>query len=282
VSLFGVPGARLSYEARGRGPLLVMISGAFGAGAAFAAVAEPLAAHYTVLTYDRRGFSRSRLTGRQDDAQRLETDADDVRCLIERVGTQPAIVFGASSGGIVALALLARHPSVVRTLVPFEPPAMRLVPDGAQRLDFFAGVYDVYRHSGIEPALALFRERIFAPVDREVMSDARARDPERGEEMRANAAYWFEHELRQYPAVALDLGGIAAHAQRIVPAVGHESTGYPCFAATLELGKRLGREVIERPGGHVGFLNEPVTFAYALQDALAGEGKQPRRTGARS
>jgi pimeloyl-ACP methyl ester carboxylesterase len=270
VSLLEVPGTQLWYETRGRGPLLVMIPGAFGAGAAFSAVAEPLAAHYTVLTYDRRGFGKSRPTGPQDGAERLETDAADVRCLIEHVGAEPAIVFGASSGGIVALTLLTRHPSVVRILVPFEPPLMRLVPDGAQWIDFFASVYDVYRHSGMEPALALFRERTFAPIDRQVMSHTRARDPRRTKELRANATYWFEHELRQYPAVALDLTALTASVDRIVPAVGRESAGYPCSAATKELGKRLGREVIELPGGHVGFLEQPAVFADTLRHALTG------------
>jgi acetyltransferase/esterase len=268
VSLLEVPDAELCYETRGRGPLLVMIPGAFGAGAAFAAVAEPLAAHHTVLTYDRRGFSRSRLTGPQEGEHRLETDADDARRLIEHVGGGPAIVFGASSGGIVALALLARHPSVVRTLVPFEPPAMRLVPDGERWVEFFFTVYDVYRHSGMEPALALFRERTFASIDRQVMSHAR--DPRRAEELRANATYWFEHELRQYPAVALDLAALTVSAERILPAVGRESAGYPCSAATKELGKRLGREVIELPGGHVGFLEQPAAFAHTLRRALTG------------
>src|SRR5262245_53822427 len=66
VSVLQVPGARLHYETRGSGPLMVMVPGANGEAGAFEAVAEHLAAHYTVVTYDRRGFSRSRLEGPQD------------------------------------------------------------------------------------------------------------------------------------------------------------------------------------------------------------------------
>jgi pimeloyl-ACP methyl ester carboxylesterase len=273
VSLLEVPGARLHYETTGHGPLLVMIPGAFGSGVAFSAVAEPLAADYTVLTYDRRGFSQSRLAGPQAYEHRLETDADDVQRLIEQVGEGPAIVFGASSGGIVALTLLSRHPSVVRTLVPFEPPAMRLLPDGEQWIAFFSHVYDVHREAGIAAALTLFRERTFASVDRQIMRQGPARDPRRGEEMRANATYWFEHELRQYPAVALDLPALTASAARTMPAVGQASTGYPCFVATKELGKRLDREVVELPSGHVGFLAEPAAFAAALHQGILAAGQ---------
>src|SRR5437899_3247232 len=91
-----VPGARLYYESRGRGPLMVMVPGANGSADVFRIVAEHLTAHYTVVIYDRRGFSRSRLDGPQEYDRRLETDADDVRRLIAHVSEAPATVFGAS------------------------------------------------------------------------------------------------------------------------------------------------------------------------------------------
>jgi pimeloyl-ACP methyl ester carboxylesterase len=165
-----VPGARLHYETRGRGPLLLLIPGAGGSADAFRAVADDLAAHYTVVGYDRRGFSQSQLDGPQDDDHRLETDADDVRRLLEQLSREPAIVFGSSSGAIVALELLTRHPSVVGTLVPFEPPAVKLLANGQQWLDVFLGLYDQYRRSGLEPALHRFREQVLAASDRQALA----------------------------------------------------------------------------------------------------------------
>src|SRR5262249_44492623 len=194
-----------------------------------------------------------------------------VRRLIEHLSDEHAIIFGSSSGGIVALEVLARHPSVVRMLVPFEPAVVRLLPDGQRWVDFFVGLYDVYRQSGIEPALERFRERAFAESDRPVM--ARATDSQNGERIRANAPYWFEHELRQYPAVEPDLEGLQAQADRIAPATGRESRGYPCYEVSVELGKRLGREVIELPGGHVGYVAHPAEFARELVQALARIGR---------
>lgn len=152
MSTLEVPGAQLYYETRGSGPLMLMIPGANGDADAFAAVAEHLATHYTVVTYDRRGFSRSRLEGSQDYDRRLETDADDAHRLIRHVSDEPATIFGSSSGAIVALEVLTRHPSTVRTLVPYEPPTVRYLPDGQKWLDFFNGLYDLYRRSGIQPA----------------------------------------------------------------------------------------------------------------------------------
>ena len=267
MSILEVPSARLSYETHGSGPLLLMVPGATGTADSFKKVAEYLAAHYTVVTYDRRGFSRSHLDGSQNYDHRLATDADDVRRLIEHVSDQPATIFGGSSGAIVALEVLARRPSVVRTLVAHEPPAVRLLADGQKWLDFFSEVYDRYRQSGIEPALKTFREHAFAEVDRQAMSRA-----PKNEYTLANASYWFEHELRQYPAVELDLDALKAHVDRIVLTAGRESRGHPCYQVNVELGKKLGRDAIELPGGHIGVLTQSAEFAGEFVQALARTG----------
>ena len=274
MRILEVPGARLSYATHGSGPLMLMVPGATGEADSFKMVTEHLAAHCTVVIYDQRGFSRSRLEGPQDYDQRLATDADDVRRLIEHVSDEPAILFGASSGGVVVLAVLAHHPSVVRTLVPFEPAAVRQLPDGQRWVDFFFEIYDLYREAGMPSALEKFREQAFAESDRQVM--AGARDSKNSEYVLANATYWFEHELRQYPAVDLDLDALKAHADRIVPVAGRESRGHPCYEVNVELGKKLGRDVIELPGGHVGYVAQPAEFAHELVQALArtGHGSQ--------
>jgi len=261
MSTLDVPGARLYYETHGSGPLLVMIPGAGGAADVFRMMTEHLAAHYTVVIYDRRGFSRSRLDGPQDYDRRLETDADDVRRLVDHLGDGSAIVFGASSGAIVALTLLTRHPSVVRTLVPFEPPAMRYLPGGQKWVDFFTETYDLYRESGVDTALARFRERTFPVSDQRVMARAPRND--------ANAAYWFEHELRQYPAVELDLDALKVHVERIILAAGREGSGYPAHDVVAELGRSLGRNVLELPGGHVGCVAHPAEFARELNKGFS-------------
>ena len=264
TNILEVPGARLYYETQGSGPVMLMVPGASGTAESFKSVREHLAAHYTVVIYDRRGFSRSQLDGPQDYDHRLATDADDARRLIEHLSDASAIVFGGSSGAMVALEVLTRHPSVVRTLVPHEPPAMRLLPDGQKWIDFFFEVYDLYRQSGVEPALKKFRAQAFAESDRQAM----ARAP-KNEYTLANAAHWFEHELRQYPAVDLDLDALKAHADRIVLMAGRESRGHPTYEVNVELGKKLGRDLIELPGGHVGFLTQPAEFAREFLQALA-------------
>lgn len=65
MSILEVPGARLSYETHGSGPVMLLVPGATGSAGSFSMVAEQLAAHYTVVTYDRRGFPGASSMGRR-------------------------------------------------------------------------------------------------------------------------------------------------------------------------------------------------------------------------
>src|SRR5260370_15904811 len=127
MSTLKVPGAQLSYEVTGSGPLLILIPGAAGVGEVFRPLAHLLSAQYQVVTYDRRGFSHSSLDGPQDYDHRLATDADDVRRLIKHLTDQPTTVFGSSSGAIVALEVISHSPERVRTVAAHEPPAVSLL-----------------------------------------------------------------------------------------------------------------------------------------------------------
>lgn len=111
----------------------------------------------------------------------------------------------------------------------------------------------------MKPALERFSQA-FAESDRQILA-ARARDGGDGQYAAANAAYWFEHELRQYPAVELNLDALRTRADRIVLLGGRESRGRPAYDVNVELGWKLGRDVIELPGGHLGCLAHPAQFA---------------------
>jgi pimeloyl-ACP methyl ester carboxylesterase len=92
MSVLEAPGARLYYEVCGEGPLLVVEPAAKGEAYIYRDVADKLSTRYQVATYDRRGFSRSKLDGAQDYDRRLGTDANDVRRLIKRLSDERATV----------------------------------------------------------------------------------------------------------------------------------------------------------------------------------------------
>jgi acetyltransferase/esterase len=140
VKQFPVSGAQLYTETRGAGPLLVFVVGGNGDPAVFSGVAGRLAGDFTVVTYARRGFVRSPV----DDANRISADVEDAVALIAHRGGGPACVFGSSSGAIVTLDLVTRHPDLVSTAVVHEPPILELLDDPDTWAARFAEIFATY------------------------------------------------------------------------------------------------------------------------------------------
>jgi pimeloyl-ACP methyl ester carboxylesterase len=73
-----VPGARLHYELRGTGPLVVLVGAPMDA-AAFAPLADLLATDHTVLTTDPRGHQGSVLDEPEQDSNPQQRGDDLAR-----------------------------------------------------------------------------------------------------------------------------------------------------------------------------------------------------------
>jgi acetyltransferase/esterase len=144
---------------------------------------------------------------------------------------------------------------------------MRLLPDGEKWFAFFDELYDLYRQSGPAPARTLFVQQCFPQVDHPIMS----RTPEPATTAMANANYFFERELRQYTAVELDMEKLSQRAGMIIPAMGLASVGFPDGDIARALSLRLGRDLLELPDGHVGYVTSSKEFARRLVRRLKQE-----------
>src|SRR5689334_11919008 len=113
IDTLQVPGAKVYYEVRGRGPVLLMMPGGPADAGAFHNVGQELASDYTVVTYDPRGLSHSTLEGPFDDTRMVQIFADDAYRLLQATTEEPAFVFASSGGAVIALELVARHPKMV-------------------------------------------------------------------------------------------------------------------------------------------------------------------------
>jgi pimeloyl-ACP methyl ester carboxylesterase len=116
-----VDGAAIYYRETGVGrPLLVIHGSGANADLSDRAIAS-LAQQHRVISYDRRGHSRS---GTQPAALAgyLKRQADDAAALLRALDATPAIVVGWSMGGVIALCLALEHPELVSRLVVGEPP----------------------------------------------------------------------------------------------------------------------------------------------------------------
>src|SRR6185369_3812350 len=127
VGSLRVPDARLHFEVRGQGPLLVLVGAPMDAQP-FEPLADLLATDHTVLTTDPRGINRSSV----DDPDQDSTPpmrADDLARLVAHLGAGPAAVFGSSGGAVSALALVETRPDLVHTVIAHEPPLADVLDD---------------------------------------------------------------------------------------------------------------------------------------------------------
>jgi pimeloyl-ACP methyl ester carboxylesterase len=110
-----VNGLQMYYEIHGTGQPLVLLHGAFSAiGTSFEQLLPGLAETRQVIAFELQGHGR---TADIDRPLTLEGMADDVAAAIDRLGVEPADIFGYSTGGAVGLQLAMRYPDVVRKLV---------------------------------------------------------------------------------------------------------------------------------------------------------------------
>jgi pimeloyl-ACP methyl ester carboxylesterase len=85
-----------------------------------------------------------------------EEHADDLHRLISKLDAGPVDIFASSGGAVNALALVARHPEQVRTLVAHEPPTVQVLPDREAALAASRDVAETYQRSGVGPGMAKF------------------------------------------------------------------------------------------------------------------------------
>ncbi|WP_020578233.1 alpha/beta fold hydrolase [Actinopolymorpha alba] len=283
--ILDVPGAVLTYDVRSNDsstePVLLLIGSPMGA-AGFTTLAGYFTDR-TVVTYDPRGVERSERT---DDATESTPDehADDLHRLISALDAGPVDILASSGGAVNALALVARHPEQVRTLVAHEPPAVQVLPDREPALAACVDIHQTYHRSGLGPAMAKFIALVGhvglitaeyadrpAPDPAEfglpVEDDGSRNDPLVGQNMISCTHY--QH----------DFGALSAASTRVVLAGGTESEGTLAYRGAVAVAERLGTKPAIFPSHHGGFLGgeygmagDPEAFATALRQVLSAEG----------
>ncbi|KQR63651.1 alpha/beta hydrolase [Arthrobacter sp. Leaf337] len=101
-------------------------------------IIDPIAKNHHVITFDNQGVGAS--TGQVPDS--IEAMADDAYTFIKALGYQKIDIFSFSLGGMVAQALVLKHPELVRKLV-----LTGTGPRGGKDIDKVAGTtyYDILR-----------------------------------------------------------------------------------------------------------------------------------------
>jgi len=275
-----VDGARLVYDVTPRPSStkrpLMLIGQPMGASGF-----TELVAHFderTVITYDPRGAERS---VKDDPMMEVGPDihADDLHRVIQEAGGGPVDMFASSGGAINSLALVAKYPNDVHTLVAHEPPLASALPDAEHAMAAVRAVHETYAKRGAGHGLAHFiavtgqRGPITAefaaqqPPDPQMFGMPADDDGER------------THPLLGPSMVAItsyepDWEALRAAPTRIVLGAGTDSDGTIANRGAYAVAERLGSTPVVFPGGHGGFgtsewePSDPDAFAAKLRDLL--------------
>jgi pimeloyl-ACP methyl ester carboxylesterase len=96
-------GTRIAFEKTGKGPALVIVSGALANRSGGKPLADKLKESFTVYTYDRRGRGDSGDTK----PYAVDREIEDLGALIDRAGNE-AYLYGVSSGAALTLQAAAK------------------------------------------------------------------------------------------------------------------------------------------------------------------------------
>ncbi|WP_329415658.1 alpha/beta hydrolase [Streptomyces sp. NBC_00704] len=264
-----VPGARLHFQMRGTGPLLLISQSGEGDADRSTDLVARLADSYAVVTYDRRGLSRSRL----DDPERgvtLTEHADDVHHLLASLTDSPALMLGCSLGAVIGLHAATRHPGQIGVLIAHEPVAPRLLPDAerARHEHELGALQDLYLRKGLGAALPeIARTLGIDPGNGDAEPDLTAQPM--NARRTANFDFFIRHDFTAVVHDTLDVAALRSTGTHIIPAAGRTTprTVFDYHCATA-LAARLDRELQELPGGHNGNTSHPRAYATRIRELL--------------
>ena len=187
--------------------------------------------------------------------------------MLSAIGGEPAFVLRSSGGAVIGLALAARHPAQVQTLVAHEPPLVTLLPDGSERRRSGQETYDTYRREGVGAALAKFLA-VSGLGESGPRSEPAPEMQEAMARMQQNLEFFLAHYLLPITGYVPYVAALKRGSSRVVVGIGEESGGQLAHETALALADRLGTPAVVFPGDHSGYVTKPRAFAEKLDEVL--------------
>jgi pimeloyl-ACP methyl ester carboxylesterase len=238
------------------------------------AIADQLADHFTVVTYDRRGLSRS--AAKRMEGYGIAAHASDAARLIASLSEESVFVFGSSIGALVGLELAVYHGAQVRMMIAHEPPLFRLLDrdEREEALSRHEEVLESFQRDGVPSAMNLMVALSGVDMnDRElnIPASALAADPQIAKQRYEDLRHFLTWDVPAVTQYEPDIAAITAARSRVVPAVGSTSAGALAWRCARALAAVLRVEVAEFPGGHSGYVLRPKAFAEKLVELFRHE-----------
>jgi len=264
-------GIKLYYEKRGHGEPLICVPGGGGDAGFFTNLANYLMDSFTVITYDRRGYSRS--TRPQANYFNIHEHVDDIKAVLHENGYESAHIVGNSSGAIIALETAVRMPEIIKKLIVHEPPLLLVLSNKKKYLRFMTRTYNIGLRFGSNLASNWFNFSLSLPfsVFKHIPED-------------------FQKRMIQYnnndQLVFVELLGITSYVPDYNKIINNKVTIYLASGQrTMKkkkyygitspiIAKSLNCPMIVFPGHHLSFLDQPEVWGNKLKHTICTVDKQ--------
>lgn len=255
-----INGIRIYWEINGTaGDPLVMVHGSWGDNQNWASVVPALSRSFRVLTYDRRGHSRSERPAGQGS---IREDVADLAALLEELTHSPAHVVGNSFGASIVLRLAAERSDLFRSMVVHEPPLFGLLKDDPNAKQALASVEE--RMSAVVSLLAAGDQTAGAREFVETIAFGPGAWSELPPDVRNtfvnNAPTWLD-EVHDPEALELNLNALHRFTAPALLTIGDQSP--PFFSIVVgRVAKAIPQAMMRTYGGagHVPHLSHPQEY----------------------
>jgi len=250
-------GAQLYGRIYGEGMPLLMIHGSSVDSDLFIDCAKHLAEDYRVITYDRRGYTRS--TGGQDFS--IARQAKDAAAVLDYWHVTKAFVVACSAGGLVGLKLATSKPDIIEKLIMHETPFFDAITEEEDK-----NLVDMILESISAGKMTRAKyHNLLLPGEQ----DPKTRPM--SEEMLLhnweNGDVFLENEFMDYSNITLadvytpevDLKG------KVGMGIGEGSGGTLCTRTAKKLAEKIDCPIFNFPGYHNSVYDHPKDFAATIK-----------------
>ena len=255
----------LYYERMGNGPTMVLVHGAIADAGYFSECCHYLRDHFDLVTYDRRGNSRS--TPKEGAQFHIAQQTDDLVNLVEMLDLKDIILVGHSAGGCICMDALSRIPGRIRHMIIYETPLLGILPDRPQMEEWVENMEALNaagKHKEVAKEFGLSIGELDERAPKKSM-DEKWKD-------RQNFAQFINYEFHDFSYYKPDPAVLKANARYITILEGDRNRGHYFHASMQALQEMIECERYYTAGCHNAPYDIPQSFAAALLGVCAIRG----------
>ena len=256
-------GKKIFCRVEGEGKPLLLIHGSIVDGDFYEDLSGYLSKFFKVISYDRRGYTRSE----ECEEYGLEKQTEDAVDILRELAGERAIVVGCSLGALISMRLTAFYPELVDFTLMHEPPLLALegitTPDEDEQL---LEIKSQVERGKFKLALLGFLGLTNGNGD----PRAKPFSPEKVDQQLKNGMLFMEHEYCEQFFLGLDAYGLdkLVGNGNICFMAGDSGGDTYTVKAAAKLAKDLNSELYYVPGGHNAAHDVPKEFAATVLGML--------------